>query len=135
MIENVRKLIFNLLATGNEVKIPRIVFYELERGLLASNASKKLKTFLDFSYALGVVEMTEHTFSLAARIYASLKQQGQLIEDDDIFIGASALENSATLITDNARHFNRIENMQIEVWVSSTVLRSSFFCRGVSSSI
>lgn len=115
-IESVRQRIFNLLATGNEVKIPRVVFYETERGLLASDASKKLKTFLDFSSALGVVEMTEHTFSLAARIYAKLHKQGQLIEDDDIFIGASALENSATLITNNARHLSRIENLQIEIW-------------------
>jgi predicted nucleic acid-binding protein len=59
--------------------------------------------------------MTEQTFDLAAEIYSQLKQSGNLIEDADLFIGVSALENNAILITNNANHLQRIPNLQIEV--------------------
>ena len=59
--------------------------------------------------------MTESTFECAAQIYAHLKQLGSIIEDADLFIGASALENNAILITNNARHLQRIPNLQIEI--------------------
>lgn len=41
-------------------------------------------------------------------------KRGLLIEDDDLFIGCSALENNAVLLTNNVRHLKRIEGLQIE---------------------
>lgn len=98
------------------MSLPAITYYETKRGLIASSSKSKMKTFMWFVNLFGIVGITSNTLDIAANVYANLKQQGQLIEDDDIFIGASALENSATLITNNARHLSRIENLQIETW-------------------
>ncbi len=55
-------------------------------------------------------------YERSAQIYADLKKDGNIIEDDDIFIGATALENDAVLVTNNERHLGRINGLKIEVW-------------------
>ena len=47
----------------------------------------------------------------AARIYKDLKQKGQLIEAEDLLIGATALHHRLKLATGNLRHFERIEGL------------------------
>jgi len=49
----------------------------------------------------------------AARIYKDLKQKGLLIEAEDLFIGATALQHRLKLVTTNARHFERIEGLEL----------------------
>jgi tRNA(fMet)-specific endonuclease VapC len=41
-----------------------------------------------------------------------LKQKGQLIEAEDLFIGATALHNQLKLATGNLRHFERIVGLE-----------------------
>ncbi len=43
-----------------------------------------------------------------------LRAAGQLIGDVDLFIGATALTNGLTLLTNNRRHFERLEGLTIE---------------------
>lgn len=114
-IPSVISRIQDLIKDGADVKIPIVSYYEVKRGLLANKASNKLAIFDTQIKALGLVQMTEQTFDLAALIYSQLKQSGNLIEDADLFIGASALEHNAILITNNASHLQRIPNLQIEV--------------------
>lgn len=46
-----------------------------------------------------------------------LRKQGQLIEDFDILIGATALDYDMTLVTENVKHMSRIKGISIENWV------------------
>ena len=39
-----------------------------------------------------------------------------IIEDDDIFIGATALEDEAILVTNNERGLGRRNDLTYEVW-------------------
>ncbi|MCB0854891.1 MAG: type II toxin-antitoxin system VapC family toxin [Bacteroidetes bacterium] len=48
-----------------------------------------------------------------------LRKLGQLIDDFDLLIGATAIENDLILVTNNTRHFSRIENIQLEDWTKS----------------
>jgi tRNA(fMet)-specific endonuclease VapC len=48
---------------------------------------------------------------------ASLRKQGILIDDMDIFIGATAIANNMILVTDNEKHLNRLSNIKIENWI------------------
>lgn len=106
----------NLIRNKNDVTLSSITYYEVKRGLLANGATKKLVLFLNFANKIGIIDLRMSTFDIASTIYADLRKQGQLIEDDDIFIGASALENDAILITNNERHLGRIKDLKIEVW-------------------
>jgi tRNA(fMet)-specific endonuclease VapC len=51
------------------------------------------------------------------KIKAKLRKQGNLIDDFDILIGATAIVNNLTLVTNNQQHFSRIENVALENWV------------------
>ena len=46
-----------------------------------------------------------------------LADKGQMIDDFDIMIGASALKHGCVMVTENVKHFSRIENLTIENWV------------------
>jgi len=49
-------------------------------------------------------------------VYAKLKKDGILIDDSDILIGAFCIAHGYILVTDNTRHFERIDGLQIENW-------------------
>lgn len=112
ILEKVERLVRN----KDDVALPVIVYYEVKRGLISSGATKKLNLFLNFATKMGIVDLKTSTLDLASVIYAELRKQGNVIEDDDIFIGASALEHNAILVTNNERHLGRIKDLRIEVW-------------------
>ena len=104
------------LSQGDFIRIPRIAYYEIERGLLARGAVAKFKRFMNLVELLGTVSLTDNTLEIAAEIYADLSQKGQVIEDDDIFIGATALEHNAVLVMNNVKHLSRLQGIQLENW-------------------
>lgn len=104
-----------LIKNNEDIRIPIISYYEVKRGLLSNNSIHKLALFDAQMKVFGLVPMKESTFELAAQIYAQLKSAGKLIEDADLFIGCSALEHNAILLTNNSNHLERIPHLQIEV--------------------
>mgnify|MGYP002855695669 FL=1 len=100
-----------------ELYISVVTYYELKRGLIASHATTKLQALQVILHSyFEVVMMDFDMYERSAQIYADLKKDGNLIEDDDIFIGATALENNAILVTNNERHLGRINGLKLEVW-------------------
>lgn len=58
------------------------------------------------------LEATHHY----AQIRSGLEKVGQSIGGMDLMIAAHALSESSSLITNNAREFHRIANLQVEEW-------------------
>jgi tRNA(fMet)-specific endonuclease VapC len=52
-----------------------------------------------------------------ADIRHALESSGQMIGANDLFIAAHALEQEATLVTDNVAEFQRVPKLQIDDWV------------------
>lgn len=102
--------------SGKGVVIPPIAYYEIKRGLIDRHAMSKLSAFERLCSMLGVDVMDAETLDKAAGIYAALKRNGCLIEDSDILIAASCLAHDYTLITDNTRHFERIDGLRLVNW-------------------
>ncbi|MBD9167850.1 MAG: type II toxin-antitoxin system VapC family toxin [Parabacteroides johnsonii] len=50
------------------------------------------------------------------QIKANLECKGLRIDDFDILIGATALQNKLVMVTANIGHLNRIPNLIIENW-------------------
>jgi len=48
---------------------------------------------------------------------ARLRRLVSLIEDTDLYIGATAVAMGFVLVTENVKHLSRLENIQIENWV------------------
>ena len=52
-----------------------------------------------------------------AKEKAVLRKNGNMIDDLDIFIGATAIANNMILVTENEKHLSRLSGIQIENWI------------------
>jgi len=102
---------------GNKFIIPPIAFYEVKRGLLAKGLKTKQQVFDDFCQYIPVGDFSFPILLKAAEIHALLQQQGNLIEDGDIFIAAYCIINGFALVTNNIRHFERINELKLINWI------------------
>ncbi len=74
--------------------------------------------FQGLSEVHGLTETIAKYFGL---LRARLKKKGDIIEDLDLLIAATCVANNLVLITQNRRHFNRIEELNITSPQSSTL--------------
>lgn len=51
-------------------------------------------------------------------IKAKLRTEGKMLDDFDILIAATAIVNDCVLVTNNIKHFERIDGLTIENWIS-----------------
>ena len=70
----------------------------------------------DFLIGITVVSLEIISARIFGDIKAFLRSQGQLLEDADLLIAATALTFNLTLVTNNVRHFSRIPHLVIESW-------------------
>lgn len=118
--DKIRRTLFSVLQ-GNTVLIPETVYYEVQRGLFYNESKRKQELFDIFCDMFGISYMTRNSLQRAAQIYSDLRKNGRIIEDDDIFIGALALENDAVLVTNNEKHLSRIDGLKIENWTAGEI--------------
>lgn len=99
----------------NKIVICPIVYYEVTRGFRLLNATKKIESFWNFYSDWENLPLTDEVMDKAAEIYEQL-HKGRQIEDNDIFIAATAIVNNCTLVTANDKHFSRIDDLKVENW-------------------
>lgn len=51
-----------------------------------------------------------------AKEKARLKKAGNIVDDLDLLIGATAIQNNMVLVTNNEKHFDRLQNIKIKNW-------------------
>ncbi|MEO9887194.1 MAG: type II toxin-antitoxin system VapC family toxin [Balneola sp.] len=99
--------------------ISEITLAELKFGIAKSQAKKRnqqaLENFLSGVQILPILP--------ALDIYASekahLQKSGNVIDDFDLLIGATAVFFDLMMVTNNTNHFNRINNIKLEDWTSA----------------
>ena len=86
---------------------------ELYEGLARSRNpeadSEALRLFLE---AVDVVPLDDAACRVFGEERARLREEGNLIGDMDILIGATAISNNLTLLTNNMRHFERMQGLK-----------------------
>ena len=58
-----------------------------------------------------------NAIEIYAKEKARLRKTGNMIDDLDLFIGATAIANKMVLVTENEKHLNRLSGIQIENWI------------------
>ena len=96
-----------------------ITYYEILRGLKYLGNKRKLKEFEELMDKCEIVLLDRDIVKKASEIYAELKKKGELIEDADILIAATCIIKGYILITDNEKHFKRIEGLEVENWLKN----------------
>jgi len=101
----------------NYYVIPPVALYEVAWYLLRKNAGAQTLFFRElYDGALMRAGMSEDAFWLAARIRVDLAQHGQLIDANDVLIAAFCIVNDFVLVTNNLKHFERIDVLQCVNW-------------------
>jgi tRNA(fMet)-specific endonuclease VapC len=74
----------------------------------------RLEVLLSALLVLPFDESAARRFGL---LKADLEATGEPLDDLDLQIASIALENNLPLLTNNARHFKRIEGLQLQNWI------------------
>lgn len=93
----------------------RINYAELLYG--AYNSTKieqNLSTITIFLESLSILEFDQKTCASFAEDKAKLKRNGNLIPDMDLMIASIAKVHNYSLVTNNMKHFERIDSLKLE---------------------
>jgi len=109
----------------DSLALSQISLAELHFGAFNSEQVERNLSRVDFlESSISVLLLDSATTREYARLKAKLRKAGIKIDDFDLFIAATALVNDLTLVTNNLKHFERIEGLRIENW-SRTVNQKS----------
>jgi tRNA(fMet)-specific endonuclease VapC len=103
-----------------DICISAITYCELEFGAAKSRHPKKnQEANLNFLAPLNLLDFPIEAASICGALRADLNRKGTPIGPFDLLIAAHALYLNTTLVTNNIKEFNRVENLKLENWISS----------------
>lgn len=107
---------FNDFQVG-DICISSVTLAELRYGVAKSQFQEKNQAALDdFILPLEIAVFDESAASYYGALRASLERKGTPIGAMDLMIGAHALSQNLTIVTNNVREFNRIPNLVVVDW-------------------
>ena len=96
-----------------QINISIVTYYEIIAGLKFKKATRQIRDFEDFINDNNIINITEESAKISGDIYADLRQRGIMIGTSDILIAGITIENGLTLITNNERHYEPIQGLNI----------------------
>ena len=88
---------------------------ELWEGVCFSKDRERSQAILEeFLAGVIVLGIDEEICKRFGQLRGLLRQQGRLVGDFDLLIAASALRHDLTMLTNNRRHFERVEGLRLE---------------------
>lgn len=100
----------------SEIFISEITLAELLFGVENSEAKIKNKLVLD-NFLTGIqILPIYHSLELFAKEKSRLRKMGNPIDDFDLLIGVTSISHDLIMVTNNIKHFNKLEGIQIEDW-------------------
>jgi tRNA(fMet)-specific endonuclease VapC len=101
---------------AKEIFIPLIVIGELYYGAFyAKDVEKEIKVVRDIADKYDILYLDDDTAFTYGKIKADLRKKGKPIPENDIWIGAIAMQHNLTVVT-RGKHFNEIYGLKITQW-------------------
>ena len=104
------------LNQNEKFSISIITYYELLNGLYFGDTEERTQQIELFLNTQTILPISKKIAQKAAQIYTKLRKEGNKIAHNDILIAATAIVENLVLITNNTKHFDRIEELQTENW-------------------
>jgi tRNA(fMet)-specific endonuclease VapC len=110
----------NAISVGLEnIAISFMTLSELYYGVHKSQrVDENLSAISILTAKISVIESNAQICARFGKLKVFLEKQGMIIDDADLFIAACVLTTEATLVTNNTRHFKRIEELRLQNWSS-----------------
>ena len=94
-----------------------ITYGELVYG---AKKSKHIEKNLAVTYRIAelfpIIDIDRSIMDVFGEIKSNLERKGNIIEDMDILIAATALSHNFILVTNNVKYFEKIKDLRIENW-------------------
>lgn len=82
------------------------------------NLEKRQLEVIGIQARFNVVSL-ENALVVYGKQKARLKKEGNLIQNNDLFIGSTAIGNDMIMVTGNTKHFERLDGIQLENWTKT----------------
>ena len=113
---NVVHNIENYLNEYGNLNISRISVIEILGGLKSKNAVKQIEIFKSLIAKHNIFNTTELSAETSSNIFAELCKKGKHSGNYDILIAGIAIANNLTLVTNNVKDYENINELDIENW-------------------
>ena len=95
-----------------------ITYGELIYGARKSKyIEKNLAKVYRVSEIFPTLNISPSVMEIFGELKSSLERSGKIIDDMDLLIASTALTHNLVLVTNNEKHFNRINGLEIENWM------------------
>ena len=102
----------------SDVGISSITLSELEYGIAKSSQPEKNKIALTkFLAPIDILDFGDQAAQSYGQIRATLEEQGRTIGPLDTLIAAHAYTLECTLVTNNIKEFDRVNNLKLQNWL------------------
>jgi tRNA(fMet)-specific endonuclease VapC len=102
---------------NDPMKISVITLMELYYGAYKSKkVFSNLAKVKTLAQSFEIVQIGLESVEIFGMFKAQLEIEGSRLDDFDLIIAASALSNNLTLVTNNEKHFQRIEGLKLTNW-------------------
>jgi tRNA(fMet)-specific endonuclease VapC len=99
------------------VKISIITLMELYYGAYKSkHVVGNLAKIKTIESNFEIIPAGNESAEIFGRLKATLQKKGTSIDDFDLMIASCALANNLVLVTNNVKHFKRIESLKMDNW-------------------
>jgi predicted nucleic acid-binding protein len=100
------------------MKISVITLMELYYGAYKSQrVTRSLAKIKTLEKALEILPLGDEIVEIFGREKARLENLGTPLDDFDLILGCSALVHNLTLVTNNLKHFRKIEGLRVTNWM------------------
>ena len=109
------KELLTTLESEGDIFITSISIFELTY-ITKEISKKKEKSLMNLIDTLKVIPLDKNSALIASKIGRKLAKEGKMVHPMDLMIGAMALQNKMTIVTNNIKHFSRIKGLDIISW-------------------
>lgn len=88
------------------------LYYGAERTDRPNQSHGLIESLLE-DLNLKILPFSDKSSKIFAKLKVNLEKKGQKIEDFDLMIASTAIENDKILVTGNLKHFERIEGLKL----------------------
>jgi tRNA(fMet)-specific endonuclease VapC len=100
------------------MRISMITLNELYYGAYKSQqVSTNLAKIKMLENAFEAIPVNYESAEIFGLLKAQLESQGNRLDDFDLLIAATAMAHNLTLVSNNLKHFQRIDGLKIETWL------------------
>ncbi|MGB9499265.1 MAG: type II toxin-antitoxin system VapC family toxin [Dissulfuribacterales bacterium] len=102
---------------NDSIRISAVTLMELYYGAYKSQkVESNLAKIRTIENALGVIPVDQEVVEIFGLLKSKLEKTGTPLDDFDLILAATALAHNLILVTNNERHFKRIDGLTIGNW-------------------